>query len=48
LYERSRLDLTVEAMVVEGLRWRPLFQAEEIEQATKRLCDYGYTLKAPQ
>lgn len=48
LYERGRLDLTVEAMVVEGLRWRPLFQAEEIERATKRLRDYGYTLKAPQ
>ena len=46
LYERERLDLTVEAMVVENKKWHPLFQPEEIEKARKRLIDYGYEPKA--
>lgn len=43
LYERKRLDLTVEAVVVENTRWHPLFTPEEIEKAKKRLSAYGYT-----
>src|SRR4051812_7676755 len=29
LYERGRLDLTVEAMIVENTRWHELFTKEE-------------------
>lgn len=42
LYERGRLDLTVEAMVVEDKRWNPLFTADELARARKRLSDYHY------
>lgn len=41
-YERGRLDLTVEAMVVENERWHPLFTDDELAKAAKRLNDYGY------
>lgn len=42
LYERGRLDLTVEAMVVENPKWHSLFTVEEIAAAKKRLTKYGY------
>lgn len=42
LYERGRLDLTVEALVVGDARWHPLFEPEEIERARRRLGEYGY------
>ena len=42
LYERSRLDLTVEAMVVENPKWHSLFSVNELAKAKKRLKDYGY------
>jgi hypothetical protein len=42
LYERGRLDLTVEAMIVENPRWHPLFTEEELKRAQKRLAAYGY------
>lgn len=42
LYERGRLDLTVEALVVEESRWHSLFNADEIARAEKRLADYHY------
>ena len=45
LYERGRLDLTVEAMIVEDKRWHSLFTADELARARKRLEDYRYTLK---
>lgn len=41
LWERSRLDLTVEALVVES-RFAHLFTEEELEIARKRLLDFGY------
>ncbi|MCF6113386.1 hypothetical protein [Mesorhizobium muleiense] len=41
LYERGRLDLTVEALVVENKKWHSLFSAEELARAKKRLQDYG-------
>ena len=47
LYERGRLDLTVEALVIENKKWRELFEEEEIVKARKRLTDYGYTPKDP-
>ena len=43
LWERKRLDLTVEALVQDA-RWRPLFSQEEIERARRRLSQYGYEL----
>src|SRR6266481_7552727 len=42
LYERGRLDLTVEAMVVENARWHELFTREELAAANSRLKKYGY------
>ncbi len=42
LYERERLDLTVEAMVIETSKWHQLFTKEELDRARKRLTDYGY------
>jgi hypothetical protein len=42
LYERGRLDLTVEAMVVENPKWHPLFTDEEIKKAKRRLRQYEY------
>lgn len=42
LYERGRLDLTVEALVVEEPRWQQLFEPSEIESAKRRLSRYGY------
>ena len=45
LYERGRLDLTVEAMVIENPKWHDLFTSEELAKARLRLRDYQYTLK---
>jgi hypothetical protein len=42
LYERGRLDLTVEAMIVENPKWHPLFTDDEIQKAKRRLRQYGY------
>lgn len=41
----NRLDLTVEALVVEDKRWRTLFLPEEIAKAQKRLDDNQYVVK---
>lgn len=45
LYERGRLDLTVEATVVENAKWHPLFSDEEITKARQRLSEYKYEPK---
>jgi hypothetical protein len=42
LYLRQRLDLTVEAVVIENSRWHSLFEPQELERARKRLQDYEY------
>ena len=42
LWERKRLDLTVEAMILTETKWHPLFTAEELEICRKRLKEYGY------
>jgi hypothetical protein len=44
LWERGRLDLTVEAEVVENEQWHLLFTPEELARARKRLADYRYVL----
>lgn len=46
LYERGRLDLTVEAMVVENPKWHRLFTTEELSKARSRLEKYGYKARA--
>ncbi len=45
LYERGRLDLTVEAVVVENRQWHPLFTADELAKARTRLKAYQYEPK---
>jgi hypothetical protein len=44
LYLKGRLDLTVEAMVIENSLWHTLFEQEELEKARKRLRDYNYKI----
>lgn len=45
LWERRRLDLTVEALVLQP-EWQPLFaqEPELLERARSRLSDYGYKI----
>ncbi len=43
LWERKRLDLTVEAMILKP-EWHDLFTEEERKIARKRLEDYDYEL----
>lgn len=45
LHLRGRLDLTVEAMVVENEKWHGLFTEVELAKARKRLKDYRYNGK---
>ena len=40
LYERGRLDLTVEALVVGQPQWASLFTPEELARAKRRLDEY--------
>lgn len=42
LWERGRLDLTVEAEVHDNERWHVLFGDDELKRVKKRLLDYGY------
>lgn len=42
LWERKRLDLTVEAVILEEPKWHSLFTPEEIEICRQRLRSYGY------
>lgn len=42
LWQLGRLDLTVEALIVDNPQWHSLFEASEIERARKRLQEYGY------
>ena len=42
LWELGRLDLTVEAMVIENPEFHTLFTDDELERCRQRLRDYGY------
>lgn len=42
LYMRGRLDLTVEALVIEDERWHELFTGDELKRARRRLKEYRY------
>lgn len=45
LWEKGRLDLTMEAMIVENSEWHCLFNKEELSIAEKRLVSLGYKPK---
>lgn len=42
LWERNRLDLTVEALVLDNSKWRSLFTENELAKARARLVAYNY------
>ena len=46
LWERNRLDLTVEAMILRS-EWRGLFSDVDRQIAVKRLREYGYSGSLP-
>lgn len=46
LWERGRLDLTVEAEIL-GPKWEPLFSLEERRIAAERLREYGFSCPLP-
>lgn len=48
LYELGRLDLTVEAMVLETPEWRELFTDDELRRARRRLVQYRYQVLPPE
>ena len=43
LWERGRLDLTVEAVITDHAEWHPLFSEEELAVCRDRLSEYGYS-----
>ena len=45
LWERKRLDLTVEALISDNEKWQPLFSVEAIAICRKRLKQYEYVPK---
>ena len=42
LWERKRLDLTVEALIHDNKKWHPLFTPEELAICRRRLQQYEY------
>ena len=46
LWERGRLDLSVEAVILES-EWSELFSDEERAIAQRRLKEYGYRICGP-
>jgi hypothetical protein len=42
LWERGRLDLTVEAVIVDNQKWHQLFTPEELAICRSRLVQYEY------
>ena len=42
LWERGRLDLTVEALIWDNPEYHELFTEDELRNAKKRLIDYQY------
>ena len=42
LWERQRLDLTVEAVINDNPKWHPLFTTEELAVCKERLTKYEY------
>jgi hypothetical protein len=46
LWLKGRLDLTVEALIVDDVKWHSLFSDEETVNAEARLMAHGYKSKA--
>lgn len=44
LYLKNRLDLTVEAVVIDDPKWHSLFTDQELKKADDRLIEYQYKL----
>jgi hypothetical protein len=42
LWDRGRLDLTVEAVIHDNPKWHPLFTEDELAICVQRLKDYRY------
>lgn len=42
LWERGRLDLTVEAVIHDNPKWHPLFTQDDLDICAKRLSEYSY------
>lgn len=42
MWDRGRLDLTMEAMIHDDPKWHPLFTPEELATCIKRLKEYRY------
>ena len=42
LWERGRLDLTVEAMIIESPKFHSLFTDDEMAVCSRRLTEYRY------
>lgn len=42
LWQLERLDLTVEARVLENSQFHPLFEQEELKRCKRRLIEYQY------
>src|SRR5262245_7755611 len=47
LWERKRLDLTVEAVIMDP-KWETLFSDQDRQVAVSRLRDYGFALPGPK
>ncbi len=45
LWELGRLDLNVEALIVENIEWHELFSPEELAICRNRLKEYHYVPK---
>jgi hypothetical protein len=48
LWLRNKLELTVEAVVLENSKWHVLFTKEELEKCRERLTKCGYTIRNSQ
>ena len=44
LWEEGRLDLTVEAMLIDGPEFHPLFTEDELDICRKRLKEYSHDI----
>jgi hypothetical protein len=42
LWQRGRLDLTVEAVIHDNPRWHPLFSESDLAICVRRLTEYEY------
>lgn len=47
LWERKRLDLTVEAVIIDNPKFHCLFDVETLKNACRRLKEYDYDFKQP-